>query len=212
MAQPILLELLMPCNAWRNKFSWSLCWIPKENESVVLAYAYAVELPQKWFLATLLWCHFKYKLDIWFLGDFSYSYSVDSHPKSTLREAPQDLPYHNNRLLFQIYSILVVPFYALTTPTPNSASLVLFAYLCGTASQFLSVHTVCKVSLGISGSQSVVPEIEASASWGNYRIRNTEWRPSKLCFSEPLGRGLRGTCLSQWELVQVPLHLFLCPY
>lgn len=91
---PIVLELLMPCSAWWSKQillepllnSWRE-WMGSFSLCVFSGIA------SKWFLATLLWCYFIYKPDIWFLGDFSYSYSVGSHPKSTLRDALHVLPY-----------------------------------------------------------------------------------------------------------------------
>lgn len=83
----------------------------------------------------------------WFLLFLFSRFTSQVNPEGCTPRS--SLPTTTNRLLFQIYSILVMPFYALTTsPLPHSASLVLFAYLCGTASQFLSVHIVCKVSLG----------------------------------------------------------------
>lgn len=86
------------------------------------------------------------------MGIFSYSYSVGSHPKSTLRDALHVLPYPQPQTdgYFRSTLFLLCHFMPLQHPAPllHSASLVLFAYLCGITSQFLSVHIVCKVSLG----------------------------------------------------------------
>lgn len=91
-------------------------------------------------------------------------------------------------------------------PLLHSASLVLFAYLCGTTSQFLSVHIVCKVSLVDQWLSKCGPCDRRINIMGLTTESETlSEGPASCVLASPWG-------LNQWELVQAPQHLFLCPY
>lgn len=141
----------MSCSTWWNK---QILLEPLLNSKREWMGSFSLcmfsGIPSKWFLATLLWCHFTYKPDIWFLGNFSYSYSVSSHPKSTLRNAPHVLSYLQPQtvisdLLSSCYAILC-PYSIPSLPFCFSCPLCLPVWYCFSVS--FCTYYVSAVSLG----------------------------------------------------------------